>query len=116
MAQPKDTEFDEFDPISNFAFIKEYRDACDSTGIHERVALWLISHFMKKQASSSLAASQSPRKSTSTGVHGEKLRSFGERVSSCLTKFAANDKIVQAVKSQRLFDNVPVYLSRCTCV
>lgn len=55
-SQLKRVDFDNIDPISSLAFLKEFRDAFNSTTMHERAAMWMTSYFMKQPASSSLQA------------------------------------------------------------
>lgn len=53
------------------ALLMEFRDACDITGIQERVATFLVSYFMKEPVSSSLKARLLPWKMQVTGLHDE---------------------------------------------
>lgn len=52
----KETNFDDVDPIFTSVFLKKFRNACGSIGIHKRAATWPVSNFTKKPASSSLEA------------------------------------------------------------
>lgn len=106
-SQLKETEFDESDPISVLAFLKEFRDACDSIGVHEGVAMWLFPHFMKKPASSSLSARLSSRKSKSSGLHDERLSSYVEVVNFMLATYATDDVIARAVKTLENYKQLP---------
>lgn len=67
-SQLKVTDFDEIDPISILAFLKEVCDACDSIGIHKWVSAWLFSYIIKKPASSPHGARLSPKKRHAKGL------------------------------------------------
>lgn len=75
-SQLNKTDFDKMDPISNLTFLREFCDVCDSIGIHEKVATWLVSHFTTKPASSSFRARLSPEKIYATGLHNERLSTY----------------------------------------
>lgn len=49
----KVTDLEKIDPISILAFLKEFLDAYDGINIHIRVAMCLVSYFMKKVLPSS---------------------------------------------------------------
>lgn len=65
------TYFDEMDPISILTILKDFRDSCDSIGIHAGEATWLVSYFMIKPVSSPLEAQLSPKNIRVTGLHVE---------------------------------------------
>lgn len=47
-SQLKWTDFDEADLMPILAFLKEFKDACNSIGVHKVDAMYLVPHFVKK--------------------------------------------------------------------
>lgn len=75
--------------------------------MHKGVAMWLLSHFMKKPASSALAACLSTKKTTWTGLHDERLHSYVEVVNSPLAAYATDAGIAQALKELESYRQGP---------
>lgn len=76
----KKTDFDEIDPSSILAFLNEQLDVCDSIGIEDEVATWLVCYSMKQSASSAVEALLLQKKICATELHNERLSSNGKFV------------------------------------
>lgn len=48
--QMNTTIFHPYDPISIIPFLSSFKLACDTNGIHEIAAMWLLHFFLEKQA------------------------------------------------------------------
>lgn len=71
-SQLKKTDLDEMGSISIFAFLREFRDECESIGIYKDTAMWLVSCFLTKPASTSLEARLWPSEIRATGLHDKR--------------------------------------------
>lgn len=105
--QLKKTDFDEIDPISKLAFLKECRDACDSIGIYKGVATWMVWYFMKKSALTLLKAPLAPKKIRAIGQHDELLSSYVEVVNYLLTTYATDKTIPRVIKESESYKQAP---------
>lgn len=94
-------------PISILVFLKEFRNAYESVVIHEGVARWLVSYFMKMSALSSLETRLSPRKIRASGLHDEKLSTYVEVVTHFLGTYATNNIIAQTMKELEFYKQTP---------
>lgn len=73
----------------------EFRDSCNSIGFHGRFVIWLLLHFMKKPASSSLPTFLSSGGSKSLRLHDERLWSSMEVIHFSFTAFAPDGVITR---------------------
>lgn len=106
-SQLNETDFDEMDPISILAILKEFTDPCDSIGIHEGVATLLFPCFKKMPVSSSLEAQLSPKKRHVKGLHDELLSSYVEVVNFPLATYVTDDIIARAIKELESYRQPP---------
>lgn len=101
--QLKETDFEEKISISILFVLKEFRDVCDSIGIHEKVATWLVFYFMKRQALPSLEALLSPRKVRLARPPDERLSRHFKVANYWLTTYETDDIIVQAIEESEFY-------------
>lgn len=80
------------------AFLKEFRDACESIEVHEGIAMWFFPHFLKKPASLLLSATWSAKKSNFTRLCDERLFAYIKVISSLPAIYATDDAITHVVK------------------
>lgn len=89
--------------ISILAFWKNFIYTCDSIGIYEELAAWLILSFMKISTSLSLEARLSPTMIRATGLPDGKLSSYIEFVNSLLSTNAADKIIARTIKELEFY-------------
>lgn len=91
--QMKAAVFNPTDPISVLSFLDNYKTACDSDKIHEKVAMWLFSHFICKPAktvSHEVIAEK-------TNLHQEgNLTTYSRVINSSTATYTTNNFITKA--------------------
>lgn len=93
--QMKTNIFDSFDPISIISFLSAFKLACDTNGVHEGAAMWLLHFFMKKPAAAALNSRISlPSKSHRRHKEGT-LTTYCEVVNYLLETYATDDVIAE---------------------
>lgn len=82
--QLKGTKLYEEDPVSVLHFLNHFRDACNSTEVHEEVVMCLFHHIVKKLPSPLLSARLSFKKYNSSRFHDKKSSFYFEVVNILL--------------------------------
>lgn len=109
--QMKPHTFDPFDPILIIGSLRNIKLACDTNGIHECAAIWLLHFFMKTSVSSALhsrlASNQKARTRVSSRAKTTTLSTYPQVVNSLLRTNATDENIADLEDAITTFSQPP---------
>lgn len=107
----KSHEYEILDLVSIMSFLGQFKGACDSCRVPERVAILLLSFFMTTSTAMLLAIRMIPRKDTPDNmkidrrVEGqEHIHACAEAVNDLLNSFATDDTVTNAAAEIEAFE------------